>query len=142
MTSVVLTGPDEVVTQYHHLIWRQARRCLTKLPKHTTLRPEDLYQEGVARALKAYLVYQRTNATVTTASQPYTAGVAQGAVGPNGKRKASFTSYVQVALMHRYAKIVDHEWRHWGKLINPHVGIEEEAPRATARRSVQRRGLL
>ena len=120
MTSACLQSPDDVVAQYNKLIWKQVWRCVPRLPKHTTLLPDDLYQEGVAQALKAFQTYQRTNAEVSTASQAFQAGL------PTGKRRACFTTYVQAALMNRFGRIVQYEWTHWGRLINPHVEIEDE----------------
>jgi hypothetical protein len=122
MTSIVLDTPEQVVQQYSQMIHRQVHRCLAKLPRHTTLQPEDLYQEGVARVLHAFWVYQRTNAVVTTSARP-AAPEAQGPVAATGKRQAGFTTYAQAAIMNGYGKLVKKEWRHWGHLIDPYMEV-------------------
>jgi hypothetical protein len=124
MTPVVLDTPEQVVTQYRRMIHRQVQRCLDKLPDSTTLNREDLYQEGVARLLHAFAVYQRTNAAVTTAARPR-AAVAQGPVRANGTRQACFTSYAQAALMNGYAKLVKKEWRAWGPMDRTVAVLDE-----------------
>lgn len=125
MTPVVLATPEQVVMQYRQMIQRQVQRCLDKLPDSTTLSREDLYQEGVARLLHAFTVYQRTNEIVTTAARPR-APEAHGPVLATGKRQASFTSYAQAALMNGYGKLVKKEWRHWGGLMDRTVVVRDE----------------